>query len=190
MSGPNLRSKPTLHRGAECLNPFFSGNESDRVNDVPLKARKTICSFREGALHYLPCLPCLPGEIQSLEFLIFPGRKHYREVVKFIHSCVTHSADMQLCLLFAQCSGRCCITSLSYFCQNNCDSAKMWNGKPVAEGLCDAKEDPRCSVPQFLFCNREPNPYGCEGRWDDILIWGGLTALLNFAFNNAKISLQ
>lgn len=107
-----------------------------------------------------------------------PGRKYYRGVVTFIHSCVTHSADMQLCLLFTQRSGRCCLTSLSYFCQNNCDSAKMWDGRPVAEGLCDVKEDPGCSVPQFLFHNRKPSPYWCEGRSDDVLIWGGLTACL------------
>lgn len=190
ISGPNPRSKPTQPRGAECWNPFFSGYESDRANDVPLKARKTICSLREGTLHYLPCLPCPPGEIQSLEWqgqlLLFPGRKYYlREVVKFIHSCVTHSAHMQLCLLFAQRSGRCCITSLSYFCQNNCESAKMWSGKPVAGGLFDVKEDPCCSAPPFLFYNREP--MGVRA--------GKMTAYLGrfgsmCHFNYAKVSLQ
>lgn len=119
--------------------------ESDRVSDVPLKARKAMYSCRDETLHYLPSSPA-PGVIQSLEWpgqlLIFPGRKyHLREVAKFIHACMIYSADMQLGLLFAQHSARCCVTSLSYFCSLS-DGAKIWNGKPaVAERLCDVKED-------------------------------------------------
>lgn len=102
ISGPCPRSKQTQPRGAKFLNHFFSVYESDRVDDVPLKARKAIRSLVEGAMHYLHCLPCLPLElIQSLEWqahlLIFRGRKRYlSKVAEFIHSCTVCSADVLL----------------------------------------------------------------------------------------------
>jgi len=51
ISGPCPRSKQTQPRGAKFLNPFSSVYESDRVDDVPLKARRAICSLVEGTLH-------------------------------------------------------------------------------------------------------------------------------------------
>lgn len=48
---PLSKVKAEPPRGAKFLNPFSSVYESDRVDDVPLKARRAICSLVEGTLH-------------------------------------------------------------------------------------------------------------------------------------------
>lgn len=67
--GPNTRSKLMKPRGAKFQNPFFSAYESIRVNDVPLKVRKTTCVYSERELCITSLVPSpAPGEIQSLEW--------------------------------------------------------------------------------------------------------------------------
>lgn len=67
--GPNARSKLMKPRGSKFQNPFFSAYESIRVNDVPLKVRKTICVYSERELCITSLVPSLaPGEIQSSEW--------------------------------------------------------------------------------------------------------------------------
>lgn len=55
----------------------------------------------------------------------------------------------------------------------------------MAGGLCDVKEDPRCSVPPFLFYNREPMGVRA-GRMTAYL--GRFGSMCHF--NYAKVSLQ
>lgn len=101
-SGPNTRSKLMKPRHAKFQNPFFSAYEFIRVSDVPLKARKTTCVFseRELCITSLVLLTCPwrnPVFRMAGRALIFPSRKHYLwEAAKCIHSCMIHSADMQL----------------------------------------------------------------------------------------------
>jgi len=83
--------------------------------------------------------------MKSLEWqeqlLIFPGRKHYlREVAKFIHSCTICSADTQLGYSLPRVlQGAAYLPVVTWALISG---TKMWNWKPVAEGLCDIKEGP------------------------------------------------
>ena len=146
ISGPCPRSKQTQPRSAKFLNPFFLCLWVRQGRWYSLKNQKShLFTHRmNSALPPLPSSPA-PGEMRSLEWqeqlLIFPGRKHcLKEVARFIHSCMICSVDMQLGYYMPripQGAAYLSVVTLAFI-----SDTKMWNWKPVAEGLCDIKEGP------------------------------------------------